>query len=214
MKLYGAILSPFVRKTAVVLNVKGLSYEHEPSFPGSLPRTLSPLGKIPAFTDGDLSISDSSVICEYLEEKYPQVPVMPKALNDRARARWLEEFADTKMTELAGGIFFERILKPMMKLGATDEAKVNDVITNLMPPQLDYLEGQVPTDGWLFGSFGTADIALVSSFYNAGYAGFKVDAARWPKLAAFIGRVAAHPAVKKQLDAEAALMKQMASANK
>jgi glutathione S-transferase len=75
---------------------------------------------------------------------------------------------------------------------------------------LDYLETQLPEDGFLFGGPGVADIALVSPFVNAGYAGYSVDAARWPRTAALIERVKALPAVQRQLQAEAALMGQMA----
>ena len=106
MKLYGSSLSPFVRKVAAVISLKGLDCDHEQAMFGSLPRDLSPLGKIPAFADGKLKLADSSVICEYLEEQYPAVPVLPKTAADRARARWLEEFADSKLAELCGGEAF------------------------------------------------------------------------------------------------------------
>ena len=62
-----------------------------------------------------------------------------------------------------------------------------------MPAALDYLETQLPDTGWLFGSFGLADIAIASFFRNADYAGFEVDATRWPHTAAFVGRALAHP---------------------
>ena len=81
MKVYGIVLSPFVRKVLAVCSLKGLEYEHEPVMPGSAtPEYLliSPLGKVPAFEDGDLGVSDSSVICEYLEEKYPAGDAFPK----------------------------------------------------------------------------------------------------------------------------------------
>ncbi len=115
MKLLGVRLSPFVRKVAVVLAVKGLDYEHESVMPGSDDpkfRAASPTGKIPGFVDGDLSLADSTVICEYLEDKYPEPAVMPKDVGLRARARFLEEYGDSKLVETASVIFIEKFLTP------------------------------------------------------------------------------------------------------
>lgn len=211
MKLLGVCLSPYVRKVAVVINLKGLECEREDSFPGSLPRALSPLGKIPALLDGELAIADSSVICEYLDEQYPAVPTRPMAVAQRARARWLEEFGDSKLGELCGaGIFFERVVKKMLRGEDADETKVQDVIDKQLPPVLDYLESELPAEGFLFGAPGVADIAVTTHFVNAAYGGYTVDAARWPRTAAFIERVKALPAVQRQLAAEAVLMGQMA----
>ena len=60
---------------------------------------------------------------------------------------------------------------------------------------LDYLETQVPADGFLFGEIGLADIAIASFFRNAAYARFAVDAVRWPKTAAFVDRTLAHDCI-------------------
>lgn len=87
MKLIGVHLSPYARKVAVILTVKGLAYEQEPMLPGSGGpefRKISPLGKIPVLMDGESAIPDSSVICEYLEEKYPEIPVLPDTPELRA----------------------------------------------------------------------------------------------------------------------------------
>lgn len=210
MKIHGVRLSPFVRKVLVVLELKEIAYDQVDVFPGMMTPeclTISPLGKIPAMEDGDFKISDSSVICEYLEERYPTIASMPASPADRARARWLEEYADTKLTELCGGgIFFERVVKPMFFKQPTDEAKVEKTINELLPPVLDYLETQAPAAEFLFGAFGKADISVVNPLINASYAGYQVDAAKWPKLAAYIERVKAHPAVAKILQFEAKAM--------
>ena len=208
MKLYGVCLSPFVRKVAVVLNLKGIDYEREDSFPHTLDRAISPLGKVPALVDGELAIADSSVICEYLEEHYPAVRTLPQSTAERARSRWLEEYGDSKLIELLGlGIFFERVVKKLIGAGESDESKVQNTIDKLLPPALDYLESQVPAAGFLFGAApGIADISVATHFINASYAGYEVDAARWPRTAAFVDRVKAVPAVQKQMAVEAAFM--------
>lgn len=206
MKVYGPRMSPFVRKVLAVLDMKSLAYEVENVMPGdSSPafRAISPLGKVPGFTEGDLALADSTVICEYLDEQYPQASSLPAEPGLRARARWLEEYADTKLAELLGaGVFFERVVKPVFMKQEPDLARVEKTINDLLPPALDYLESQSPADGFFCGAFGRADISVVSAFINAEYAEYQVDASRWPKLAALIERVKTQPAFKAQLDAE------------
>lgn len=201
MKVHGARVSPFVRKVLCVLELKGLPYEHINAAPrDSSPAFLamSPLGKIPAFEDGDLKFSDSTVISEYLDEQYPSIPTLPKSPADRARARWLEEYADTRMMDVFGaGLFFERVVKPMFLSQPTDHAKVDETMTTSIPPVLDYLESQVPAHGFMFGQCGRVDISLAGPLLNAEYADFTVDSAKWPKLAAYIERVKAEPVVAK-----------------
>lgn len=213
MKIYGAILSPFVRKAIVVANLKGLDYESVTIIPGAQPEdyfAISPLGKIPALEDGDVTLCDSSIICEYLEDQYPDVAVLPDTPALRGRSRWLEEYADSKLVECCGGIFFERIAKPMLMKEETDEARVQDIIDNQIPDVFDYLETQLPSEGFIFGDqLFTADISIVCPFINAGYATYQVDGERWPVLAGFIERVKAHPVVAAALAAEAEVMTAM-----
>jgi glutathione S-transferase len=205
IKLHGASGSPYVRKVMIALAIKGLEYEHIQQMPFSKDAEflkISPLGKIPALQDGDFSLSDSSVICEYLDEAYPAVPLYPNKPQAKAQARWLENYAGSRVTELAGGIFFQRFMRPMLKQ-ESDESLVENIIENKLPPVLDYLESQVPAEGFLFGEFSIADIAVVSPFVNASYVAYNLDATRWPTFAAFAERVKAQAAVKSLLAQEA-----------
>jgi glutathione S-transferase len=209
MILHGASGSPFVRKVQVALALKGLPYEQIQQLPFTRDaeyRKINPLGKIPTLQDGDLTICDSTVICEYLEEAYPQVPLYPSKPADRARARWLEELGGSRVAELAAGIFFQRFMRPMVLKQEPDEALVAKIIERQLPPLLDYLEGQVPAQGFIFGDFMLADMSLMSPFVNAAYAGYEVDAQRWPGFTDFIARVKAQPVVSELLAAEAATM--------
>lgn len=205
MKLYGALLSPYVRKTATVMDIKGLDYELVPVIPGSPPEgfvEVSPLLKIPALTDNGINIADSTVICEYLEEQYPAVATKPTSPADRAKARWLEEYADTNVSEAAAGIFFERLVKPALMGQPSDETRVAHLHDELLPKVQDYLEGQVPEQGFIFGDLGSTDISLTTMFINAEYAGYQINQQRWPKLRAFIERVKEHPVVANILSQE------------
>ena len=98
--IIGTYLSPYVRKVLVCLDIKDIAYEIDPIIPffGSEGFTrISPVRRIPVLIDESVTLPDSSVICEYLEERYPDPPLLPKDSAERGRARWLEEFADTRM---------------------------------------------------------------------------------------------------------------------
>ncbi len=64
-----------------------------------------------------------------------------------------------------------------------DQGRIDRTLTTGLPAALDYLEGELPDSGYLFGEMGIADIAIASFFRNGSYAGFLPDAARWPKTA-------------------------------
>lgn len=208
--LHGVSASPFVRKVLTVLTIKNLPYKQIPQMPfakDSEFQKISPLGKIPALQDGDLCISDSHVICEYLEEAYPETPVYPTTAKLRAKARWYEELGDNSVAELASGIFFQRFMRPMAFKQDPDEELIEKIVTKKLPPILDYIESEVPADGFLFGDkLMIADLALMSSFINAGYAGYQVDAVKWPRFYAFIERVKTHEAIAPLLKAEAEML--------
>ena len=109
MKIIGSYVSPYVRKVLACLALKGLAYEIDPitAFYGNDEfERLSPLRRIPVVIDGDLALSDSSVICAYLDEAHPEPPLLPTDVKDRARARWLEEYADTRLGDVAIATFF------------------------------------------------------------------------------------------------------------
>ena len=198
MKIIGSFVSPYVRKVLACIHLKGLSYEIDPITPffgNDEFRRLSPLCRIPVLIDGDFSTSDSSVICEYLDEAYPGRPLLPADPKHRARARWLEEFADTRLGDLfIWGLFYQKVVHPLVWGEPGDQQRIAKVLAEDAPAALDYLEGELPADGWIFGDFGLADIAIASFFRNAAYAGFEPDADRWPKVAGFVRRALAHEA--------------------
>jgi len=208
-KIYGAILSPFVRKVLLVLETKGVEYVNEQVFPGMLPEgyeKISPLGKIPALQDGDFCLSDSTVINEYLEEKYPEVSILPASVEDRAQARWLEEFADTALTNALVVPFFQRIVAPMRGM-ETNQSEIDKAVEKSIPKALDYVESVVNGATFMFDEKLTlADIALVSPFINAQYGQYTVDASRWPKTVAYVAFISSQAAVINCQKAEKALL--------
>ena len=196
LTVIGSFVSPYVRKVLACMNLKGLDYQVDPITPffgNDEFQQLSPLRRIPILIDGDFSISDSSVICEYLDETFPGHPLLPSAPKDRARARWLEEFADTRLGDvLIWGLFYQKIVHPLIWNEPGDQARIDKSLKEDIPAALDYLERQLPPEGFLFGDIGAADISIASFFQNGSYAGFRIDADRWPITAGFVERTLAH----------------------
>jgi glutathione S-transferase len=198
IKIIGSYVSPYVRKVLACLNVKGLSYEIDPitSFYANDDFSkLSPLRRIPVFIDGDVTLSDSSVICAYIDEAYPGPALLPSGPKERARARWFEEYADTRLGDLfIWGLFYQKVVHELVWGEPGDQARIEKTVNEDLPGALDYLEGELPNSGFLFGELGLADISIATFFRNGSYAGFDADPQRWPTTAAYVERALAHPA--------------------
>lgn len=199
IRIIGSYVSPYVRKVLACMNLKGLAYEIDPITPffgNEEYGRISPLRRIPVMIDGDVSICDSSVICAYLDDAYPERPLLPAEPGDRAKARWLEEYADTRLGDVfIWGLFYQKVVRPAVWGEPGDEERIAKTLTEDVPRTLDYLEAELPRDGFLFGEIGLADIAVASFFRNGAYAGFEPDPERWPATAAFVDRTLAHPCI-------------------
>lgn len=106
MKLYSGPLSLFARKVEIALAEKALPFEREmvpfsqqrgysPKHPEVL--AANPKGQVPVLVDGELTLYDSTVILEYLDEAYPEPALYPATPKERARCRLLELYADEVM---------------------------------------------------------------------------------------------------------------------
>jgi glutathione S-transferase len=201
MKIIGSFVSPYVRKVLVCMELKGIDYEVDPITPffgNDEFRRLSPLCRIPVLIDDGLLLTDSTVIAEYLDEAFPDPPLMPRDPKERARARWLEEFADTRLGDVfIWGLFYPKMVSPRVWGEPGDQDRIDKSLATDIPAALDYLEGELPDGGFLFGDMGLADISIASFFRNAAYAGFAPDASRWPRTARLVEQVLAHPAFEK-----------------
>lgn len=194
----GNYISPYVRKVLACLEWKGLEYEIDPitPFTGNDAFTrISPLRRIPVLIDGELILNDSSVICQYLEDRHPQPSLYPADIAQRAKARWLEEYADTYLADvLIWRLFYQLAIRKHVLHEATDETVVQRARDMEIPAALDYLETQIPAAGFIFGELSIADISIACYFRTASFVRYAVDAARWPRAAAFLHRMQALPA--------------------
>jgi glutathione S-transferase len=210
MIVYGSSISPFVRKVLAFAAEKGIELETKPIGIGNQDpefREASPFGKMPAFRDGDFAISDSTAIVTYLEAIKPDPNLIPTEPRARARTVWYEEFADTILMSCGGKMFFNRVVAPRFlgregDLAAADKAECDE-----LPPLLDYIERVIPESGFLVEDRLTlADIALASPFVNFGHMSMEVDAARYPRLKAYVDGILSRPSFRHWIERETAFL--------
>ena len=99
--LYDHPLSPYGQKVKLALHHKAVPFEARlPADLGSGARapdfaSASPRGEVPALVEGETRIFDSTIILEYVEERWPEPPLLPDQPAARARVRMLEDVMDT-----------------------------------------------------------------------------------------------------------------------
>jgi glutathione S-transferase len=164
MKLYDFLPCPFGQKVRIVLAEKGLSYEliqvdlaqgeqRRPEF-----LRLNPFARVPVLVDEDSTIYDSTIIAEYLEDEYPEPPLLPPigASALRAMARSWEDFADTSFTIQVGQL--------MAETNKTEAERDSNRIQRLQQSvdrMLNFLNHQLQGQEFLAAQFSVADIGFV-----------------------------------------------------
>ena len=209
LTIHGVPLSVHTRKAIVTAILKKMDYKFEvviPVVPGNPPpnwSSLSPTGLIPVLQDGSYTLADSNAICLYLERKQPSPPILPSKPEDYGRALWFDAYAGgTIFRHVVHPLFAQTIVRPNILQQPADKAVIDDVLNNVQPKILNYLESQL-TGKYLVGDTLTlADIAIVSNFIVYYYIGYKLDAATYPRLVRYIKSIAATDAYRKALDDE------------
>jgi glutathione S-transferase len=206
LKIYGVPISVHTRKAILAAKEKGIADQNEAVIPFTPPPgwdRLSPTGKIPVMTDGDLHLRDSSVICAYMERVRPDPPLYPSDTRDYVQALSFEEFADgTIFPEVIHGLFFQKVIRPGILKQDTDQRVIDAILSDAVPKQFGYLEAAL-TGTYLAGArFGIADIATMSNLINYHYLGYRLDATRFPSLARYFATHLQRPTIREALAAE------------
>ncbi len=194
VQIIGSYLSPYVRKVLAILELKGVSYEIDPIVPffgNEEFSRLSPLRRIPVLIDSstDQVVNDSTVIIEYLEERYPNPSVFPQGPFMRSQARWIEEYADSRLGDVFIWQVFNQNIRKFVWGLEVDEVMLENALQIEIPSIMEYLEKLAPSDGFLLGEYSLADIALAAFFRNLQFARCELDSNKWPNTLALIARV-------------------------
>lgn len=153
-RLHHHPLSPFSRKVRLVLAEKRIEVElMEERYWERDPELLrrNPAGKVPILRIGARLMPDSGAICEYLEEKFPQPPLMPRNPEARYEVRrlvaWFDDGFARDVTEKLMG---ERVWRKIMGTGAPDSARVKEG-ARAIKDHLDYMAHLLDDRRWLAG---------------------------------------------------------------
>ncbi len=209
--LYGAPLSPFVRKADALLREKDVEFELESVNIMPMPdwfAEISPARRIPVLRDTEIgqegtlgTIPDSSAICAYIERKHPDPAFYPSDPYLHARAVWIEEYCGSELAGPIGMGIFRPIQFARFQGKDPDVATARKTYAEKLPRPLDYLEGEF--DGSLFvvgDTFSIADIAVVVQLVQLSLVAGPLDADRWPNLADLFDRLTSRPSFKPCLE--------------
>jgi glutathione S-transferase len=203
MKFYYGSGSPFAWRVWLALEEKGVRYEHILlSFQaGDLKKpeylAISPHGKVPALVDDDgTALYESQAILEYLEERYPEKPLLPRDPAGRAAVR-IEEieafnYFQEAFSKLARQVFFTPAAE-------RDEKSIADARANVRGI-LDALDARCAKRGKDFicgATFSRADCTWVPFVELAARAGVDLDPGQTPCLAAWRSRMRARPSYER-----------------
>ncbi len=209
LTIHGVPLSVHTRKPIVTAILKQLDYKFEvviPVIPNNPPpnwSTLSPTGLIPVLQDGDYTLPDSTAICLYLENKQPSPSILPSNAKDYGRVLWFDAYAGgTIFRHVIHPLFIQTVVRPNIRNEPADKAVIDDVLRNVQPKILNYLESQISGTFLVGDAMTLADIAIVSNFIVYQYIGYKLDAASYPKLVKYVRTIAATDAFRRALDDE------------
>jgi glutathione S-transferase len=199
IKLYDFASSPNCQRVIVVMEEKKLPYEKVPVDLKKMEQKkpdflkLNPYGKVPVIIDGATVLYESLIINEYLEEKYPETPLLPKDPGKRAKARILLDYG---MNHLDGP--YQKIRKEMMKDEKERDRQLIEDARKELKHLLGRLERELGDQPYLAGDFSLADAALIPRFVRLAGMGVLPDPSL-PNLGKWIERMKQRPSVQKIL---------------
>jgi glutathione S-transferase/RNA polymerase-associated protein len=198
IKLYEHPLSPFAQKVKIAL------YEKNVPFEAAIPNMLAPGGEVefaassprmevPSLIDGETVIFDSTIILEYIEDKWPKPPLLPATPAERARVRMIEELCDTYYEAINWAVAEIRVFG--RAAGSTAEELLRRAGQQTAGVHA-WLERQIGDRPYFNGpTFGWGDIGVAP--YVAGSVGNGFPPPATSKLAAWLERVSQRESVQR-----------------
>lgn len=191
--LHDNAFSPFARKVRMALEYKGIAFEAVDGLrvdgQAALAR-VNPRREVPVLVDGDLTVVNSSHILQYLEEAYPQRPLLPAGLAARVRARHWERISDT----LLDGILLNVSLWMWAERADTRPPAMEVRARADLESLYGALERELSIGGdYIVGTLSIADLALFPHLRSVRALGFGIQPASHPRLVGWLERMEALP---------------------
>ena len=192
---WGTLRSTNASKVKVILEEKGVAYRMNRLHPGDLwkkPESIlekHPLGKVPYLeTEDDGVIFDSTVINEYLDDKYPEPALKPESARDLARMRMLENFADEAF--LVGDL--PKIWMPIWSKPEDRNAENMEAGREALRSRgLPYLEKELEGQEYICGTFSLADAPFMAVAMVLEVDG--MDLSGFPNMSGYLDRLRVRP---------------------
>ncbi|MDQ3261042.1 MAG: glutathione S-transferase family protein [Pseudomonadota bacterium] len=202
LTLYEHPLSSYAMKAKIALVEKGLEF-HAIVPEGMMSGTTggafleaSPRAEIPTLIDNDVSVFDSTIILEYLEDKWPNPPLLPPSPAERARVRMIEDVMDTLYEPNNWGL--GEVLRFKRASGAVANSLVAHSRTSVSKLQ-GWLDRQLGDQPWFNGaSFGWGDVVVAPYLSRSAAAGHPPQAGS--ALADWLKRASQRPSVAKAVE--------------
>ena len=196
IKLYDFKSSPNCQRVKVVLAEKNLPYEivpvdltkKEQKNPDYL--KMNPYGKVPVLTDDATVLYESLVINEYLEEKYPNPPLMPKDPAKKAKGRIMVDYGMAHFDSA-----YQKLRMELMKEAKEQSQPVIDGAKSDLKKLLQRFEDELGEQQYLLGDFSLVDADLIPRFTRLEGFGVLPDPSL-PRLEKYLERMKARPSVK------------------
>jgi glutathione S-transferase/RNA polymerase-associated protein len=193
LTLYDDVFSPYARKVRIALYEKGLPFERVRALHGDCNRRdfghVNPRAEVPALVDGHFSLYDSTIICEYLEDRYPEPALYPRDPQARAECRLLEDLADTQLDAATYAVAILEHGRREQHPAMHDAARLD------LERLYGELERRLNGRPFFCGEFSLADVAVAPHLMAAAFLGFPLDPARHSGLTRWMERMQERAAV-------------------
>ena len=213
-KLYTSWFSPFARKVALALELKGLEYEAVDGLTRDFRPQLqkvNPRMEVPVLLDEDLVVVNSSDIVQYLEWRYPTPALYPSTVADKVTARALERLADHRLDPIVVDCSYwhwaDRDDEPPTGLMAAGQKDLDSVFARL---EMELSSRPRP---WPFGFPSVVECAWFPNLVAVLPMGFKIDSARFPTVANWLGAMRDHPVFAADRKRTAAFLKTLSGSS-
>lgn len=212
--LYTSWFSTFARKAALGLELKGLQYEPVDALTRDFRKELTranPRAEVPVLIDDGLVVVNSSDILQYLDWRYPEPALYPRAIEDKVAARALERLADHRFDPIVVDCSFwhwaERDDQPPAGLVDAGQRDLEHTLATL---EAEIAKRPKP---WPFGSPGIVECAWFPNLIAAQPLGFKIEANRFPGVLSWLAAMRDHAVFANDRRRTAAFLKTLANSN-